>query len=84
MEETRSVSMDFSVSIPAASAMETTTMVPRKSPSFRVVPLPVLHDEMSKQLPGHPILGAKRAAVLLLKKVLLLYPRNARVLCSMH
>jgi anthranilate phosphoribosyltransferase len=59
--------MDFSVSIPAASATETTTMVPQKSPSFKVVP--VLHDEMAKQLPGHSILGAKSAAILLVKKV---------------
>ncbi|XP_047073821.1 aquaporin NIP3-3-like [Lolium rigidum] len=59
--------MDFSVSIPAASAMETTTMVPLKSPSFKVVP--VLHDEMAKQS-DHSILSAKTAAVLLVKKAL--------------
>jgi hypothetical protein len=44
-------------------------MVPRNSPSFRVVP--VLHDDMAKELPSHAIVGAKTAAVLLVKKVLI-------------
>ncbi|KAM3211240.1 hypothetical protein ACQJBY_064813 [Aegilops geniculata] len=70
MELSRSVTMDVSLSIPAARGVgdDTDRRAPRNSPSFKIVPL---HDEMAKPSPGgHSTLGAERAAVLLVKKVL--------------
>uniref|UniRef100_A0ACD5ZZN7 Uncharacterized protein n=1 Tax=Avena sativa TaxID=4498 RepID=A0ACD5ZZN7_AVESA len=64
MEESRSFRRDVSLSIPT---METITIV---SPFFKIVP--VLYDEMAKQVPepDNSIISARRAAVLLVKKAL--------------
>ncbi|VAI75963.1 unnamed protein product [Triticum turgidum subsp. durum] len=75
MELSRSVTMDVSLSIPAARGVgdDTDRRAPRNSPSFKIVPL---HDEMAKPSPGgHATLGAERAAVLLVKKAVY-HPAN--------
>ncbi|VAI88040.1 unnamed protein product [Triticum turgidum subsp. durum] len=73
MELSRSVTMDVSLSIPAARGVGgdgTDRRAPRNSPSFKIVPL---HDEMAKPSPGGR--GHERAAVLLAKKAVY-HPAN--------
>ncbi|KQJ95420.1 hypothetical protein BRADI_3g17101v3 [Brachypodium distachyon] len=75
MDKSRSGTMDVSVNIPVASSMESMSnddmlaiAVPRNSPSFKIMPL--RDDTMACSSPDHSILGTKRVAVLLVKKVM--------------